>query len=280
MGQVHPLIEHVHRADHVQFPGLQPFRGVGPRSAAGPRVDRHDPEPLLPEEAGHEVGVALGHAEGHGPVPAVLAELLQGVVGPGPGGRGRALLLLVEAVAPPGDVGVVQVGAQGFRNAVSVPARHRLPQQRQRLRPAGPHQTSSSPGLTSRSRGPSTRSQRQREQLLLLHPRKRHVLQRLRLSLDGHRQELDHEIRSRVGHRGSQGRPWSGAQESRVRAIRLLVPVFIGTRYGQGVTGHGKSSGQPGEDQGIPALGTTGVPIVCRHAGPRKPEEREEPPSR
>jgi hypothetical protein len=44
---------------------------------------RHGPEPLLPEERRHEVGVALRHAEGHRPVLPMLPELLQGVLGPG-----------------------------------------------------------------------------------------------------------------------------------------------------------------------------------------------------
>ena len=60
-------------------------------------MDGHGAEALLLEEGGHEVGVALGDAEGQGAGAAAVLELVVGVSGAVLGGDVAGQLLLVEA---------------------------------------------------------------------------------------------------------------------------------------------------------------------------------------
>ena len=109
LGEVEAFVEDVHRADDVELALRELLQRLRPRGRGVAGVDGHGAQALLPEEVGHEVGVALRDAEGQGARAAALLELLEGVSGPGLRRDVAGELLLVEAGVAPGDVPVVHL---------------------------------------------------------------------------------------------------------------------------------------------------------------------------
>jgi hypothetical protein len=123
--EVEPLVEDVHGADHVQLAGREELERLRTRGGRLARMDGDRLAAVRPEVLGHEVGMALGDAEGHRPGAAALVELLEGVGRARVHGEARGEGVLVETGVAPWDVRIVHL----VRDAEILEAAELLPPQ-------------------------------------------------------------------------------------------------------------------------------------------------------